>query len=84
MSGQNGCVLLVDDEASVRVTLGALLERSGYAVVSTETLFAICDTGRAGNDAADSVVRRFEGCEERIQLGWADDDDHSDTHVRGS
>jgi len=32
MTSQNARILLVDDEASIRVTLGALLERTGYDV----------------------------------------------------
>jgi DNA-binding response OmpR family regulator len=33
---QNARILLVDDEASIRLTLGALLERTGYDVTSAE------------------------------------------------
>ena len=33
---QNAHILLVDDEASIRLTLGALLERAGYQVTSAE------------------------------------------------
>jgi DNA-binding response OmpR family regulator len=33
---QNARILLVDDEASIRLTLGALLERTGYAVTAAE------------------------------------------------
>jgi DNA-binding response OmpR family regulator len=34
---QNARILLVDDEASIRLTLGALLERTGYDVTSAES-----------------------------------------------
>lgn len=37
MMNQNARILLVDDEASIRITLGALLERSGYDVTPTES-----------------------------------------------
>jgi DNA-binding response OmpR family regulator len=33
---QNAAILLVDDEASIRLTLGALLERAGYRVSTAE------------------------------------------------
>ena len=33
---QNARILLVDDEASIRLTLGALLERTGYEVTSAD------------------------------------------------
>ena len=33
---QNARILLVDDEASIRLTLGALLERTGYDVTSAD------------------------------------------------
>jgi len=37
MRGRHDRILLVDDEASIRVTLGALLERSGYDVTSADS-----------------------------------------------
>jgi DNA-binding NtrC family response regulator len=37
MMNQNARILLVDDEASIRLTLGALLERTGYDVTSAES-----------------------------------------------
>jgi len=37
MMNQNARILLVDDEASIRLTLGALLERTGYNVTSAES-----------------------------------------------
>jgi DNA-binding response OmpR family regulator len=37
MSGQHARILLVDDEAGIRVTLGALLERRGYDVTFAES-----------------------------------------------
>jgi DNA-binding response OmpR family regulator len=37
MGDQHARILLVDDEADIRVTLGALLERSGYAVTTADS-----------------------------------------------
>jgi len=37
MMNQDARILLVDDEASIRLTLGALLERNGYDVTSAES-----------------------------------------------
>jgi DNA-binding response OmpR family regulator len=37
MSGQHARILLVDDEADICVTLGVLLDRSGYAVTSADS-----------------------------------------------
>jgi DNA-binding response OmpR family regulator len=36
MMNQNARILLVDDEASIRLTLGALLQRTGYEVTSAD------------------------------------------------
>ena len=37
MRNQNARILLVDDESTIRLTLGALLERTGYDVTSAES-----------------------------------------------
>jgi DNA-binding response OmpR family regulator len=41
--GQPARILLVDDEASIRLTLGVMLERAGYAVTSVENGAAAVD-----------------------------------------